>query len=1060
LFSVAAVVTFVGSTFLNGLALAATPDTELGKAYEWAHSKGITTMDTYEAANMDKPITRAQMAKMLSVYAMSELGMKPDTTKTECNEFNDIANITGDLHEYIITSCQLGLMGQQIFSGIKEFRPNANISRAEFGTALSRTLWGGKYEGGTPYYANHLQALQSAGIMKIIANAETTQEIRGYVMLMLMRSAEGSEAKPDCEDPMIKAACLIEDASCPAACKESSSDEKEDTVVKAGDLAISAKSSSSRRVIIDGISDMDTINLKTSDDKITLNKVTLERYGYSSTNDVANVWLENSNGTAITEPKALNSKDSVTLNIKKDYRELSSNDVFTIVVETNETDWTRKQGSTIGFKITNVESSAANVDNPDYTPYTYDMVTYEGGTVTVDKKWKDTTYHFDSKESYEVAKIKIKGTNTTALVNGFVLTNEGDLDLKDWLDDVKVTVDGKSVKSTWSLDKEELTISFDDVEIAQKTSSVFAVSVSLADDFDDFGDAINFQIAKWSDLKATEKKTGARVTVDPDAVIDLYTYAFNGSKITLTNTKLGTVEAVAGTSDVIVWEGTIELGGQEVTFNNFYIGATAWIEAMRLAIGSDEFEGKAADVAECNGADTCWKFAVSTEESGKVKFIADVDDDAVANITFNFNDGAASTFGKNILKDGDDHLWKYEGGKYITTDDFVGSISLNTLKVQPAKWMLENNLTTKSAEFKRWESTKAKTIFDGTYTAKKQDLYLNTYSLTQANAFGAETEITFHLYIDGDEVDADTISEGEDTLEGTFSDVKVEAGKSVKVKVTAEWYAGEADANNYTFELELSWDNSDGEEGQGVASDDCIKIELVGSSSMTITSASANTVLLQKDGAVDLASFIIKPSNSDDDSEADLDEMTFTINGGVAIEPSDIKVKIGKSSTYTVEVDGGVYSVEDLDETLDSAGTDVVISVKGLDADEYELELVTPKTKTFSKYIVPALVTVKSQKDLDGSTQYVLSVEKYDSSYEVSNIDFDGRVLTASEFNDGDDFELENDDANGKTILIQTVTYEVTDGDGNPLPDVVIPKGTYNDYFKVSGSYLRIFKVD
>ena len=121
--------------------------------------------------------------------------------------------------------------------------------------------------------------------------------------------------------------------------------------------------------------------------------------------------------------------------------------MFTIVVETVATDGTWDQWSTIGFKITNVESSAANVDNPDYTPYTYDMVTYEWGTVTVDAKWKDTTNHFDSKESYEVAKFKVKWQSTTALVNGFVLTNNGDLDLKDWLDDVKVTVDVISIKS-------------------------------------------------------------------------------------------------------------------------------------------------------------------------------------------------------------------------------------------------------------------------------------------------------------------------------------------------------------------------------------------------------------------------------------------------------------------------------------------------------------------------------------------------------------------------------------------------------------------------------------
>jgi hypothetical protein len=77
-------------------------------------------------------------------------------------------------------------MGQ----GITAFRPYDTISRAEFGTALSRVLWGNEYEGGTPYYANHLNALKANAIMNQIANAESTKEIRGYVMLMLMRSEQ------------------------------------------------------------------------------------------------------------------------------------------------------------------------------------------------------------------------------------------------------------------------------------------------------------------------------------------------------------------------------------------------------------------------------------------------------------------------------------------------------------------------------------------------------------------------------------------------------------------------------------------------------------------------------------------------------------------------------------------------------------------------------------------------------------------------------------------------------------------------------------------------------
>ena len=133
---------------------------------------------------------------------------------------------------------------------------------------------------------------------------------------MLMRS-EGWNNNLDCDDPVVALACSMETDDCPAACRNDNSNEETPSVAKAGSLVVTAKSASSRKVVIDGTSDMDTINLKASDDNVTLTKVTLERYGYSSTNDVESVWLENEDGTAITEPKALNSKDTVTLNIKK-----------------------------------------------------------------------------------------------------------------------------------------------------------------------------------------------------------------------------------------------------------------------------------------------------------------------------------------------------------------------------------------------------------------------------------------------------------------------------------------------------------------------------------------------------------------------------------------------------------------------------------------------------------------------------------------------------------------------------------------------------------------------
>ena len=228
LFATLAGVSLFAQTVVPCGALAATYSAELQGAYDWAYSKGVTTMSSIDNANMYGAITRAEMAKMLSVYARDVLGYKADTSKA-CN-FTDIDSVKGDLHDYIILSCQLGLMGQ----GITAFRPYDTISRAEFGTALSRALWGDKYEGGNPYYANHLNALKAAGIMNQIANAESTKEVRGYVMLMLMRS-EGSEGGVDCNDSLTKLACELDSEDCPAECKDNgeNNSSEDGTVVKA-----------------------------------------------------------------------------------------------------------------------------------------------------------------------------------------------------------------------------------------------------------------------------------------------------------------------------------------------------------------------------------------------------------------------------------------------------------------------------------------------------------------------------------------------------------------------------------------------------------------------------------------------------------------------------------------------------------------------------------------------------------------------------------------------------------------------------------------------------------
>ena len=117
----------------------------------------------------------------MSTFAIQFAGLTPDTSLA-C-EFDDVANQSSEMKFFIKLSCQLCIMGQ----GITNFNPNEQVTRAQFGTVMSRILWGNTYNVGTPYYASHLNALANAGIMTQISNP-SMKELRGYVMIMMKRT--------------------------------------------------------------------------------------------------------------------------------------------------------------------------------------------------------------------------------------------------------------------------------------------------------------------------------------------------------------------------------------------------------------------------------------------------------------------------------------------------------------------------------------------------------------------------------------------------------------------------------------------------------------------------------------------------------------------------------------------------------------------------------------------------------------------------------------------------------------------------------------------------------
>ena len=165
-----------------------TYSTEFQEAYEFAKWNGITTMPTIQKADMEWKLTRIAMAKMLSQYAINVLWKTPDTTQS--NKFNDVTDkLDSDYDDWVTLAYQLWIMWQNM--PWNNFRPNDEVTRAEFATALSRmAYWTSdwEYKWTAKYYIHHMEKLVKEWI--ITNDNPNMKELRWYVMIMLMRSTK------------------------------------------------------------------------------------------------------------------------------------------------------------------------------------------------------------------------------------------------------------------------------------------------------------------------------------------------------------------------------------------------------------------------------------------------------------------------------------------------------------------------------------------------------------------------------------------------------------------------------------------------------------------------------------------------------------------------------------------------------------------------------------------------------------------------------------------------------------------------------------------------------
>lgn len=168
---------------------------EVVDAYKWAYKNWLTTMSTIQDADPDWYLLRWHMAKIVVNFMINVLWMKlPTVIPDHCKNWNDDPTIweSDEIKWYATISCALWVMWIDMLNN--EFLPNDIVSRAEFGTVVSRVLWWNTFNVVhtplTPYYKLHLNQLKNNDIMTQINKPLTVKELRKRVWLVFKRVSE------------------------------------------------------------------------------------------------------------------------------------------------------------------------------------------------------------------------------------------------------------------------------------------------------------------------------------------------------------------------------------------------------------------------------------------------------------------------------------------------------------------------------------------------------------------------------------------------------------------------------------------------------------------------------------------------------------------------------------------------------------------------------------------------------------------------------------------------------------------------------------------------------
>ena len=611
MFSIAAIVAIMGTFAPVATLGAASYSAELEGAYDYAYGIGATTMSSIDTANMYGSLTRIAMAKMMANYAIEVLGQTPDTA-LECT-FPDVSSDLDVQYDNGVTkACQLGLMGV----GVDKFNPNGLVTRAEFGTVLSRALYGDAYNvDTTPYYAEHLMALKDAGIMTKI-DTPSQLEVRGYVMLMMQRAS--GETTPDiCETPENVLSCSLGLDTCPAVCQ--------DVVAKEGTLSISSVGVD--YTSIPRVGDVVFGSMKLSaDTDVTVNNIKMKLQGLVSVSDLganARVYFEK-DGVRISSRTSFNTTDKTALVSFTTPLVVKASETIDVILSlADAATW-----SDIQLASVDVNSSAQTV-NGSFTSASLRTSTY---AVTTAALSADTSYYSNTKTvkvdaDSLVTLWGLKFTKTTPtdralLVKSVTLNNSGNASL-NYLEDLGLYRDDVKVSTKTTVGTRTVSFVLNN-EIKTTESNATYVIKGKVNGADRINDVYDLYVRYTTDVVASEKDTAFRTqnTGTPSVVYAKIAWGdlkFNENTISALTVTPGSkmVQFYSGTLTALQALRLDTLTGLVVTLPSGVAKLNLLLDNLYVKIGSSIISATTLDVATAGKVSFEWEVNVN----GTVPFV-------------------------------------------------------------------------------------------------------------------------------------------------------------------------------------------------------------------------------------------------------------------------------------------------------------------------------------------------------------------------------------------------------------------------------------------------------